>query len=160
MKNNKSTLVRFFEKIELIPEHSCWEWTAGKTPAGYGIFHPEKYSSVYAHRYMFEHKKGPISKGHFICHSCDNPGCVNPDHLFSGTCKENLEDMVKKNRHFWKKRTHCSKGHELTPDNLKPYELKFGARQCKICDRAYSRKHYRKSKRDKTRPVTINKTPT
>ena len=51
-----------------------------------------------AHRVVFEHYKGPIPKGMFVCHSCDNPPCCNPEHLFLGFAQDNSNDMKSKNR--------------------------------------------------------------
>lgn len=54
----------------------------------------------YVHRLSYRHFKGPIPKRRHICHSCDNPPCCNPDHLFAGTRKRNMQDMVEKGRHY------------------------------------------------------------
>lgn len=84
----------------------CWIWTGYIRKAGYGAF---MYAGIYqaAHRYSYELHHGPI-EGHVpghpelelcVCHHCDNPSCVRPDHLFLGRDKENHEDMVRKGRH-------------------------------------------------------------
>lgn len=62
---------------------------------------------------------GSIDDGKFVCHSCDNTYCLNPKHLWLGTGKENMEDMVKKGRHGAKYKTHCIRGHEMTPENVR-----------------------------------------
>lgn len=76
---------------------TCWLWTGNKLPHGYGLF-GGKTSHRYAHRYSYAKFKGPIPDGMFVCHQCDEPSCVNPDHLFLGTQKTNMEDCSKKDR--------------------------------------------------------------
>ena len=75
----------------------CWEWTGTTTAYGYGLL-SIKNKQHYAHRIAYEFSKGPIPKGLHIMHHCDNPACVNPDHLSAVTAKENIRDSVKKNR--------------------------------------------------------------
>jgi len=77
---------------------SCWIWTGSKTGSlGYGRFgFRNKY--YLAHRLSWEFHFGEIPKGMQICHHCDNPLCVNPDHLFMGTQSDNIKDAVKKGR--------------------------------------------------------------
>jgi len=87
--------IRFSEKVK--KTDSCWLWVASKNANGYGVFWVSK-KNVYAHRYCWTTFNGEIPKGKVICHSCDTPSCVNPDHLFISTQKGNLEDMVLKNR--------------------------------------------------------------
>ena len=73
--------------------------------------------TVRAHRISYQLFIGPISKGMMVCHSCDNPLCVNPKHLFLGTQKDNIQDLMKKNRNFHKNKTHCKRGHDILDEN-------------------------------------------
>lgn len=80
----------------------CWVWTGSQLPSGYGLAKVKingKWHTVYAHRFAWERERGPIPKGMFVLHRCDNPSCVNPKHLFLGTARDNSRDMVAKGRH-------------------------------------------------------------
>lgn len=74
----------------------CWLWIGRKDTYGYGVFRALGERS--AHRVSFVLNKGPIPKGMCVCHECDNPPCIRPDHLFAGTRKQNQEDMKQKLR--------------------------------------------------------------
>jgi hypothetical protein len=94
---------RFHKKYE-ISEFGCWIWTAGTRPNGKGVSYPRHWTddgkSIGAHRFSFELVHGPIPKSMYVCHKCDTPMCVNPDHLFVGTHHDNMHDMVTKKRSF------------------------------------------------------------
>lgn len=81
----------------------CWEWTGhSNRPGGYGRFAVQATRPivlVVAHRYSWELHFGPIPPGMIVCHRCDNPSCVRPDHLFLGTQSDNVRDSVTKGRH-------------------------------------------------------------
>ncbi len=87
---------RFRCKFEV---SECWIWKNPNVGIGYGqfLFRGERYR---AHRFSYLIHKGEIAAGLHVLHKCDNPSCVNPDHLFLGTQKENMEDMWKKGRGF------------------------------------------------------------
>lgn len=91
---------RFESKIKK-QKNGCWIWTAGKNIGGYADFWYEG-KSQRGHRCSYLLYNGKIPKGIYVCHKCDTPSCVNPDHLFLGTPKDNTQDAVVKGRLTWK----------------------------------------------------------
>lgn len=95
---NENEIQRFWAKI-LIDEtdFACWNWQAGKVPFGYGMmwFGGKDQNS---HRVAWQIAFGLIPKGMHVCHHCDNPSCCNPNHLFLGTPKQNMNDRDGKQR--------------------------------------------------------------
>lgn len=115
----------------------CWLWnghTRGRNRFKYGLVDVcgKRYG---AHRLSYILHKGPIPeggdfRGMCICHTCDNPLCVNPDHLFLGTHQENMTDKTVKGR-TERSKTHCRHGHERNEENT--YRYKGGSAQCRVC---------------------------
>lgn len=93
----KPAPIRFWAKVSVAGADECWEWQGGKKEGGHGVFFDGE-RLVPAHRFSYELHHGPIVSGLEICHTCDNPPCVNPTHLFAGTHKDNMEDCVQKGR--------------------------------------------------------------
>jgi hypothetical protein len=89
---------RILDRVEYDTNAGCWLWAGAMVhQTGYGtIGHGGR--SHGAHRASYETFKGPIPAGLLVCHRCDNPSCVNPDHLFLGTVRDNAQDMIAKGR--------------------------------------------------------------
>ncbi len=101
----QDVIERFEAKFERRGPDECWEWQASRMPKGYGRFGTVRgiSSMNLAHRvsYVLYNGKLPVIEGwHGACvlHRCDNPPCVNPAHLFVGSIKDNIHDMIDKNR--------------------------------------------------------------
>lgn len=87
---------RFWEKVK--KTDGCWEWTGYRTRKGYGEVYIRGEGSRRAHRVSYQLHHGTVPKSMQILHRCDNPPCVNPDHLFLGTAADNTRDMLEKGR--------------------------------------------------------------
>lgn len=89
---------RFWSKVD--KSGDCWLWTGHRLKNGYGQFSLTTTRPVKAHRFAWELAHGPIPGGMMVCHHCDNPPCVRPDHLFLGTAKDNTQDAIRKGRMY------------------------------------------------------------
>jgi len=140
---------RFMSKV--IKTNDCWLWNAGKNYKDYGNFSVtiNGCSKTYrAHRFIYEYFNGTIPEGMLVCHTCDTPRCVNPNHLWLGTVSDNTVDSVNKKRHGMTKKTHCPRGHEYTLDNTYTRANRAShARECRKCRKIKSQKYEEKRKR-------------
>ncbi len=93
---DRTPLERFSEKYVVL-DIGCWEWSGHRQKQGYGTFSIDG-EMVLAHRAAWVLTVGKIPEGMNVLHSCDNPPCVNVDHLFLGTQKDNIQDMISKGR--------------------------------------------------------------
>lgn len=127
-----------------VDENGCWVWQGWKQrfrnqkpgQPGYGGTN-YRGKGVRVHRKMLELKLGhPLPPELHACHTCDNPPCCNPDHLYAATNKQNHIDGGKRGRMQGQWKTHCKRGHALTPDNLAKRGNGAPWRYCKTCDEA------------------------
>lgn len=124
-----ATIARFWSKVDRSGD--CWVWTAGKNGRGYGKFNVG-YTRFYAHRFAFLLTFGAIPDGMVVCHRCDTPSCVRPDHLFAGTQQENLRDMAAKGRHPSHAHPHLVRGEQngfskLSDDQVREIRARVAA---------------------------------
>jgi hypothetical protein len=120
---------RFWSKVEKRGPGECWIWTGGLNTSGYGQFQLRR-KSVGAHRWMYEHTIGKIPDGLLVCHTCDNPPCVNPAHLWLGTNGDNMRDSSQKGRRVGLQAGTNNGRAILTPDDVREirrvYTGKYG----------------------------------
>lgn len=132
--DSAGALKRFWPKVSRQP-NGCWLWLAHKTPKGYGQFGDERLRVTRAHRWAYRTFVGDIPKGRVLDHLCQNPSCVNPEHLEPVTPRENAyRSKVWMNGYRYQKaKTHCPQGHPY--DEVNTITDKDGHRACRTCRR-------------------------
>jgi len=144
---------RFYRSIELSVD-GCWNWKLSKGKRGYAQFWMAGAIRI-ASRASWELHYGEIPGELFVCHHCDNPACVNPEHLFLGTPSDNIRDCVRKGRQRQVRKQFCPSGHPYSDENT--YLASSGSRHCRECIKKRNsewRKYYgRYAPRNKTNSV-------
>lgn len=105
---------RFWQQVQ--KTDTCWIWTGSNT-RGYGVMAMN--GAMYrVHRFSWELHNGPIPKGLMVCHRCDNPSCVRPDHLYAGSAKQNMHDCLSRGRYPYRFALENPKS-KLTPNDVR-----------------------------------------
>lgn len=151
---------RIEANCQIEPFTGCWLWQGfvHKPPNPYGAT-SYRGKNWRVHRLAYFLWKGPLNPVLDVCHSCDVKCCCNPDHLWQGTPKANMQDAAQKMIWSRQHQTHCKSGHEFTPENTYRSPATPNKRRCRECDRLKNknpsyvawRREYQRLKRDKKR---------
>jgi hypothetical protein len=152
-RHNKITNLKTAFEQRYIPEPNsgCWLWIGTISHHGYGVMRFDNKLNR-AHRLSWIIANGEILPTELICHKCNVKLCVNPNHLYAGTAKDNYRDMIKAGvthdiGSMNRGKTICKRGHALTEENL--YILNRGKnRGCKTCIKEYGRQRYVSHKKE------------
>lgn len=123
---------KFWSRVE--KSDGCWEWTGSRLPSGYGLITLWN-KNHYAHRLSVQLSGRDIPEGYVVMHLCDNPPCVNPNHLRPATQAENRRDCAAKGRNPMngnQLKTHCKRGHAFAEHGR--FTGRGNQRVCRACE--------------------------
>lgn len=143
MSNALANLIK--EKSVAIPFSGCWIWMGSLDKGRYGQL-TYRGTPMRAHRASYESHFNPAVRPMVICHKCDVRECVNPDHLYSGSYKDNRRDMLERSgwKHPYGQRNECSRGHPYVEGSFRIDS--DGSRACKTCHKEWKRNYRIKQK--------------
>lgn len=127
-----------------VNNEGCWNWAGSTNGKGYGQM-TFRGRGITAHKASYEAHIGPIPSGMLILHKCDNRACINPEHLYAGTYKDNRRDMLERSgwKHPYRDRLQCSAGHIYSDGSFRI--AKDGSRVCKECMKQHMRTYRARS---------------
>lgn len=132
---------KFSDKIYPEPNTGCWLWSGSYNPSGHGKIKPSSHNGFgYAHRYSFFIHNGEFDRSMQVLHHCDNPHCVNPDHLYLGDQKQNMRDASNRKRFINRRGSKASRS-ILTEDQVLEIRRTFKTRSKEFGSDALAKKY-------------------
>lgn len=128
MKTTSDPLSRFMKRVFKL-SNGCWCWIGCRNNDGYESFRLEG-KTILCHRWIYEYFNESLND-YYCMHKCNNPSCVNPEHLEKGTQFDNMKHCVNSGNNPRLNKTHCPKNHEYNFINTRIYKT---ARVCRVCD--------------------------
>lgn len=147
MPLTEAEVAKFWALVEIGEPDACWEWMGGRNPKGYGVFRPKGKRFIASRAALAIKLGGEIPQGTLACHSCDNPPCCNPAHLWPGTNADNILDASSKGRLRNNRVAACPKGHPYSGRNL--VIVKGNQRCCLRCKMDMNNAWRRRKRREK-----------
>jgi hypothetical protein len=126
------------------PVTGCWIFLGAVNEAGYGVIRWDGRNRLVHRVAMSIWRRFDLDDSQLVCHTCDNPPCWNPDHLFAGDGKSNAQDAARKGRLAGQDKTHCPQGHEYTLENVYRIKSRPYARYCRTCNNGGRRRNIKK----------------
>ena len=148
----------FWARVDVRGDGECWPWKGALNRKGYGITSGGDINRIASRAAWILHAQVTPPSTLLVCHTCHNRDCCNPAHLYLGTPSDNNRDCIEAGRHPKATATHCSRGHEFTPENIKPRSrvsrlTGLMQRECRECYRINRRKWWAKTRDRRITPA-------